>query len=129
MVSFLASQIGSERWNNRALFLLLWPLIVEQLLGITMGIADTVMVTIVGEVAVSGVSLVDTINNLRILAFSALATGGSVVVSQYIGRRNPANAAAAARQLVYASTLISFIIMIITLIFQKPALRLIYGNI
>jgi putative MATE family efflux protein len=94
-----------------------------------MGIADTVMVTIVGEVAVSGVSLVDTINNLLIIAFSALATGGSVVVSQYIGRKSPINAAAASRQLMYANTLISIIIMIITLIFQKPVLRLIYGNI
>jgi putative MATE family efflux protein len=118
-----------ERWNNRALFLLLWPLVVEQLLGVTMGIADTVMVTQVGEVAVSGVSLVDTINNLLILAFSALATGGSVVVSQYIGRKSPVSAAAASRQLIYASAVISFIIMVITLIFQRPALRLIYGNI
>jgi putative MATE family efflux protein len=87
------------------------------------------MVTIVGEVAVSGVSLVDTINNLLIIAFSALATGGAVVVSQYIGRKSPTSAAAASRQLIYANTLISIIIMTIALIFQKLVLRLIYGNI
>ena len=71
----------TERWTNAELFRLLWPLIVEDVLNVTIGIADTVMVSTVGETAVSGVSLVDAINVLLVIAFGSLSTGGSVVVS------------------------------------------------
>jgi Na+-driven multidrug efflux pump len=64
-----------EQWNGRALFRLLWPLIVEQLLAVTMGAVDTMMVSTAGEFAVSGVNIVDNINNLLIIAFTALSTG------------------------------------------------------
>jgi putative MATE family efflux protein len=119
----------TERWNNRALFQLLWPLIIEQLLAVTMGAADTMMVSSVGEFAVSGVNIVDNINNLLIIAFMALATGGAVVVSQYIGRRDAKNTNVAAKQLVYIVTLVSLILMGIALILRRPIISLIYGNI
>jgi putative MATE family efflux protein len=118
-----------EKWNKRALFRLLWPLVVEQTLAVTIGAVDTVMMSSVGEHAVSGVSLVDAIATLLIIAFGALATGGSVVISQYIGRRDTKNATVASRQLVYASVLMSLVIMVFTLIFRTHLLRLIYGNI
>jgi len=116
-------------WNNRKLFSLLWPLIVEQLLLVMMGIVDMVMVSSVGEHAVSGVSLVDSINFLIITAFNAMATGGAVVASQYIGRKDGKNACCSARQLVYISLLISLIMMILTMIFCRQVLKLVYGNI
>jgi putative MATE family efflux protein len=122
-------QAAPARWNNRSLFYLLWPLVVEQILGVTMGIADTVMVSSVGEYAVSGVSLVDVLNNLIILAFAALATGGSVVVSQYIGRKDTKNSTGAARQLIYANVFISVTITAVTLILHTLILRLVYGNV
>jgi putative MATE family efflux protein len=119
----------AERWKNKALFQLLWPLVIEQILMVTMGIADTVMVSTIGEFAVSGVSIVDVINNLFIIAFGALATGGSVVVSQYIGRKNEKRSAQSSRQLVYASLGVSFFIMLIGVFLRKPILSLVYGNI
>ncbi|MDR3138860.1 MAG: MATE family efflux transporter [Treponema sp.] len=119
----------SERWNNRALFQLLWPLIIEQLLAVTMGAADTMMVSSVGEFAVSGVNIVDNINNLLIIAFMALATGGAVVVSQYIGRRDSKNTNVAAKQLVYIVTLVSLILMGIALVLRRPIISLLYGKI
>ncbi len=64
---------------------LIIPLILEQTLVITVGMADTMMISSVGEAAVSGVSLVDMFNNLIISILAALATGGGVVASQYIG--------------------------------------------
>lgn len=76
----------------RRLLRLIIPLVIEQLLLMTVGMADTVMVTTSGEAAVSGVSLVDNINTLIIQVFSALSTGGAVVVSQYLGRQDTDNA-------------------------------------
>jgi putative MATE family efflux protein len=90
---------------------------------------DTVMVTSVGESAVSGVSIVDAINMLLIITFSALATGGSVVVSQFIGRRDEKRARLSAKQLIYASSVVSLLIMLFTLPLRHPLLSLIYGQI
>jgi putative MATE family efflux protein len=117
-----------EKWNPRALFRLIWPLIIEQVLAVTMGAADTVMITSVGEHAVSGVNIVDNINNLLIIAFTALATGGAVVVSQYVGRRDHRNAGVAAKQLIYAVSIISVLIMVFAFFFRRPIIRIIYGN-
>ncbi|MDR0600905.1 MAG: MATE family efflux transporter [Treponema sp.] len=119
----------SERWNNRALFRLLWPLIIEQVLAVTMGAADTVMVSSVGEFAVSGVNIVDNINNLLIIAGAALCTGGAVVVSQYVGRRDAANSGAAARQLVCIVVLVSLFIMAFTISLRRPIIVLFYGKV
>jgi putative MATE family efflux protein len=118
-----------ERWNNRALFGLLWPLIVEQLLAVAMGAIDTVMVSSLGEHAVSAVNIVDNINNLLIIAFTALCTGGAVVVSQYIGRKDHANSSLAAKQLVYCAVIISLLIMTFTVLLRRPVIRLVYGSI
>ncbi|MDR0760760.1 MAG: MATE family efflux transporter [Treponema sp.] len=116
-------------WNNRALFNMIWPLMIEQILAVTMGAVDTAMVSSVGEYAISGVNIVDNINNLLIIAFSALCTGGAVVISQYIGRRDAANARLASRQLVYSVTGVSIVIMAVTVMVRRPLISLIYGNI
>ena len=86
-------------FSGSALRRLIIPLVIEQFLAMTIGMADTMMVTSVGEHAVSGVSLVDNISILLINIFSALATGGAVVAAQYLGSRDEPNAGAAAKQL------------------------------
>ena len=118
-----------RQWSNKMLLALIGPLVIEQLLAVTIGMADTVMVTSVGEAAVSGISLVDSINVLLITAFSALATGGAVVVSQYIGRRDTKNASLAARQLVYSIVIVSVVVMVFALVYRRWLLQLIYGHI
>ena len=74
-------------FSNKDLKKLIIPLIFEQALVITVGMADTMMISSVGEAAVSGVSLVDMVNNLIFNILAALATGGAVVTSQYIGAK------------------------------------------
>ena len=118
-----------ERWDNRSLFILIWPLVIEQLLAVAMGTVDTVMVSSVGEFAVSGVNIIDNINNLLIIAFTALSTGGAVVVSQYIGRRDSQKVNIASRQLFYIVTAVSLFIMIIALGIRQPIIRFFYGDI
>ena len=78
-------QTQQKLFTNRMLLTLLWPLVVEQALNVLVGMSDTVMVSSVGEAAISGVSLVDMINYLILNIFAALATGGAVITSQ-IGR-------------------------------------------
>jgi len=94
-----------------------------------MGLVNMVMVGYVGEHAVSGVSLVETITYLFILSFTALATGGAVVASQYIGRGDRKNACLSAHQLIYIIIAVSMFFMILSLIFCRPVLKLVYGVI
>ncbi len=87
-------------FSNRDLMLLIAPLLIEQLLMIIVGFADTIMVSSVGEAAVSGVSLVDTVMVLLIDIFMALGTGGAVIAGQAIGRKQPDTANHAAHQML-----------------------------
>lgn len=116
-------------FTNRQLVRLLWPLIIEQALAVLVGMADTVMVSSVGETAISGVSLVDMINNLIINVFAALATGGAVVTSQFLGARKPEQASRSAGQLVTLSALLGVAVAAFCLLLRAPMLRLFFGSI
>ena len=116
-------------FSRKQLIKLILPLVVEQFLAMTIGIADTLMVATCGEAAVSGISLVDSINILLINIFSALATGGTIVCSQYIGKEQPENARKAAKQLVLITAILSVAIMIACLLSQRGLLRVLFGSI
>jgi putative MATE family efflux protein len=105
------------------------PLIIEQALAVTIGMVDSMMVASAGEAAVSGVSLVDTVNILLIYVFSALAGGGAVVISQYLGAKDYDKANSSSKQLVWTVFFASFFIMLISLIFRIQILGLIFGSI
>ena len=114
-------------FTNQKLLRLLWPLIIEQALSVLVGMADTVMVSSVGEAAISGVSLVDMINNLIFNIFAALATGGAVVTSQFLGARRRDEACRSAGQLVTLSALLGLAVMAFCLAFSHGLLRLFFG--
>ena len=125
----LRSPERAPLFSSAALRKLIIPLVVEQFLAMTIGMADTIMVTSVGEHAVSGVSLVDNISTLLINVFSALATGGAVVAAQYLGSRDEENACSAAKQLFYAIGALSAATMAVCLLFREPILRLVFGHL
>ena len=95
-------------YTNKDLKKLIIPLVFEQLLTILVGMIDVVMIAVVGEAAVSGVSLVDTVNILIINVTAALATGGAVVAGHFLGQKDPENASRSAWQLLLFSVLFSF---------------------
>lgn len=107
---------------------LILPLIIEQFLSVAMGFIDTAMVSSAGAAAVSGVSLSDNINVLLINIFAALATGGAVVVAQYLGRKDSQSAGIAAKQLLYVSFAISLVIVAIVFPLRQWLLIKLFGN-
>lgn len=108
---------------------LLVPLFLEQLLSVTVGFADTMMVSTEGQAAISGVALVDTINLLIIQVMAAFAAGGIVVISQYLGDKNTSNAKNASRHLEILINFFSILVMTIFLIFGHLILKLLFGKI
>ncbi|MBE6553466.1 MAG: MATE family efflux transporter [Ruminococcaceae bacterium] len=115
-------------FSNREILRLTIPLILQQVLSITIGAVDTMMVAAAGETAVSGVSLVNTLDTMLVLLFSSMITGGSVLISQAIGRRDERDARTAAKQLLYISTLIAAAVTLIVVIFRVPLLHLLFGK-
>ena len=105
------------------------PLLIEQILAITVGMADSVMVSSAGEAAVSGVSLVDSLNLLLVYVFSALAGGGAVVIAQLIGKKDIDGAKESSKQLVWVVFVVSSIICLLSVAFRVQILNLIFGKI
>ena len=116
-------------FTNKMLRTLLIPVIFEQVLNSLMGTVDTMMVSNVGSAAISAVSLVDSINVLVIQAFSALAAGGAILCSQYIGQKNHEMANKSARQVLFIITAISVAVTALCLLFRVPLLKLIFGKV
>ena len=108
---------------------LIIPLLFEQALAITVGMADTVMISSAGEAAVSGVSLIDMFNNLIISVLAALATGGAVVTSQFLGAGKKEDACKSAKQLIVSSVCITIGISILVMVFCNGIISLFFGKI
>lgn len=121
--------VQDRLFSNQDLRRLLIPLMIEQLLTGLMGMVDTLMVSNVGQTAVSSVSLVDSINVLMIYLLSALATGGTIVCAQYLGRRDTQMANHAARQLLLSVAAVAALITASCLVFRKRLLRLVFGGV
>lgn len=116
-------------FDNRALFWLLLPIIIEQFLNSLMGMVDTMMVSTVGSDALSAVALVNSINNLVIQIFAAMAAGATIICSQYIGGGNKKESNKAAEQVVLTVSVISLAITVFCLFGGERLLRLIFGTV
>jgi len=117
------------RFSNSDLKSMIVPLFFEQLLVLLVGIADTLVISYTGEAAVSGVSLVNMVNTIFIYLFTALASGGAVVISQYIGKKEQHHAGEAASQLLMFASLLSILLGGLVLIARKPILGLLFGTV
>ena len=121
-------QINVE-FSKEDLRRLIVPLVIEQLLAITVGLFDSVMVSQVGEAAISAVSLVDTVNVLLVNAFSALATGGAVIAGQYLGRREMERAGRSGAQLLLFMGEVSLLVMALFYLGKGFVLNVVFGQV
>jgi len=122
--------MAQERlFSNKRLVRLIIPLIIEQGLTILVGMCDGIMVSSVGEAAISGVSLVDMVNAVILVLFAALATGGAVVTSQFLGARQEEKAKQSAGQLVLMAGGLGTLAMLLCLVFARGLMKLFFGSI
>ncbi len=119
----------TTQFSNRALLRLVGPLVMEQFLSIAVGLSDSLMVAQVGEAAVSGVSLVDTVNVLLVNAFASLATGGAVVAGQYIGHKDLDKARRSANQLLLLMGEIALVVTVLLYLLKNWILHGVFGSI
>lgn len=131
MKGWIMSQFGSGKllFSNRDLKKLIIPLVIEQVLAISVGMFDTIMISRLGEAASSGVSLIDMINVLIINIFAALATGGAVVASQFIGAEKYSDAKKSASQLILVAFVVSVVIMVISLALKRQITSGVFGKL
>lgn len=120
---------NNHMFSNKQLVAILTPVIIEQILNMLMGTVDTMMVSNVGSAAISAVSLVDSLNVLLIQLFAALATGGTIICSQYMGAGDVKKATNAAKQVLFVSFAIGMGLSIILFIVRAPLLSFIFGEV
>ncbi len=116
-------------FSQKQLWHLIWPLLIEQLLAVLVGMVDVLMVSFVGEAAVSGVSLVDSVNHLVIQLLFALTTGGTVVCARFIGGNDTASARKSGGQLLFVTTVSMALLSVFLLGGGRPVLRLLFGTV
>lgn len=128
--NFITFRLKEEgMFTNKMIFSLLVPILIEQSIIVAIEIADTVMVSYVSEAAVAGISFLTTFDNLVKKVISALAIGGSIVISQYIGSRERSKAKSALKMLFYCNVFLTLIAGIILFIMREPFLLLLTGNV
>ena len=125
----VTSKVKGYLFSEKSLYKLIFPLIIEQFLLVTVGLVDSIMIASIGESAVSAVSLVDSINILIMNIFTALATGGAVVAGQYLGQKKEDKACKSADQLILFLFLSSITVMIIGYLSKYFILNIVFGHI
>ncbi len=116
-------------FSDKMLIAMILPLFIEQFFIMLVGVADTLMISYAGEEAVSGVSLDNMFITIFLFVFTALASGGAVVISQYIGKKDFENGQSAAGKLFAIAGIVSFIAMILVSIFNEAILRTLFGSV
>ena len=116
-------------FSNKALVKMMIPLMIQQMLNMTVGMVNSIMVSHAGDAAVSGVSLVNTMDGMLIIFFTALVSGGAVILSQAVGKGDTKSISDAAKQLMYAATIMACVLTTVVLIFRYPLLSALFGSV
>lgn len=120
---------GNLMFSKKDITRITVPLIIQQVLAVTINMCDSMMVSCAGEAAISGVSLIGTLNLLLVYMFGSLSSGGAVVISQLIGKKDIEGAKIASKQLLWVVFALSTTLTLLSVIFRVPLLNLIFGKI
>jgi Na+-driven multidrug efflux pump len=126
---FLTDDKQYTLFSNRDILRLVIPLFFEQLLVMLVGSVDTLMVAGLGEASISAVSLVNMLNNCIGSIIFALATGGGVVVAQYLGAGSLIRAREGAKQLLAVVLITGSLILCLGEVFLTDIIRIVYGKL
>lgn len=116
-------------FTNRDLYKIAIPLMLQSILATTIGMIDSVMVAGIGEAAVSGVALINSLDAVLVNFFAAMVAGGTVIISQYLGKGDMQKSQEAMKQLLYVTLAVSLLITLFGQIFREPMLRLLFGEV
>ncbi len=116
-------------FDRRQLFKLLWPLVVEQLLTVLVGVIDVFMVAYVGEATVAGVSLVDSVNYLFIQVLFALTAGGTVVCAQFVGAQDLSDVGRSCANLMLVTVSGMTVVSLVLVLGGPQILSAIFGSV
>ena len=115
-------------FNKKDFFKLFWPVLVEQILGTTIGMVNTMMVSGVGVSAISAVSIVDSLNFVIMNLFIAFSAGGTVVVAQKIVAKKLDEANETASQAMAACVLSAIVSGLAFIVFGNQIINLLFSD-
>lgn len=127
-MSYFQKQFTGKTMNAKQIFSLIIPIFIDSAFIVLISILNTAMISSSGVAAVSAVSVVDSLNIFIVSVFIAIATGGTVIVAQYFGGRNPEQASRAASQAISAIAVISISLCILIILFHSQLLQLLFGS-
>lgn len=93
-----------------------------------LNIADTFMVSFLGENAVAGVALVNQIDTFAKQFFLAMAQGGSVLLSMYIGAKDQKQAERSLKTNIHIVLMFGLALTAIMIGFKTQIINLLFGN-
>lgn len=125
---FLSRQLSSELFTYREIIGMLGPLILDQFFVYLINMLTTSMVSTSGQDSVSAVSLVGPITMMVMSLFTAISSGGSVVVAQYKGKGDQQKMRHAAGQVVLATFLVALIAAAFLFTFAPSIVDLLFGG-
>ena len=126
--ALIQRNLSGECFSFKSLTVLFLPILVDQAMVAILNIINSSMVSSSGEGAVAAVNMVDSINLFMINFFIAIATGGTVVVAQYMGRYEAKKAGEASAQAILSCTLCAIAIGALIIAFADPLLSVLFGQ-
>lgn len=119
-------------FTGKQLLWLILPIVIEQIFSTSLGFFDSLLVSNIpvdGSNVSNAVGNVDYINNLIIQLFSAFATGGAIVTSQFLGARDVEGANKSAKQVLMLVMCIALGFGAVSLALNWPILKLLYSEV
>lgn len=117
----MAAELQAPRYS---LLKMTWPIFIELLLQMLVGNIDQIMLSRYNQTAVAAVGNANTVINILILTFTVVSLASTILLSQYLGARQPEKV----RQVYVLSCLVNLVMSLaltgLLLVLARPLLGL-----